>query len=116
MAAATVGLIFHLGTSEGQDALSKAIKYFPNRAFQSGVKPAVEFSYKFWVAAGRLNLINDGIVTVLARDEADAILGLKTANRRLAARGFKSTRWIFIGDADFQNTMRAALPGKRKPS
>lgn len=114
MTAATIGLVIDLGTSRGQDALSTAIKHFPNKDFQAGIKPAVEYKFKFLIAAGRLDLVNDGIFMVLTQDKARAISGLKAANRRLAVLRAKSTRWMFVGDAEFRNAMLVALPGNKE--
>jgi hypothetical protein len=110
MTAPTIGLIADLGTTQGQAALAKALQDFPNKDFHSGAKSAIEFKYKFLVAAGRLDRINDGVVMALALDEADAILGLITANRRLAKHGATSTHWVFAGEMGFQQrAIQAAL-------
>ena len=114
MTAPTIGLVFDLGTSQGQGALEKALQDFPNKDFRSGAQSAKENQMKFILAAGRLDSINDGVVLALAQDKASAISGLVTAKRRLAKHGFTSTRWVFIGDADFQNAMRAALAGRKE--
>lgn len=102
MAAATIGLIFDLGTSQGQGALAKAIQDFPNRDFRSGAQSAKENQMKFVLAAGRLDLANGGIVLMMAQDEDNAIFGLRAANRRLAGYGVTSTHWIVAGDPGFQ--------------
>jgi hypothetical protein len=110
MTAPTIGLVIDLGTTQGQAALAKALEDFPNKDFISGAKSAIEFRYKFLVAAGRLDRINDGVVMALTQDEADAILGLIAANRRLAEVGASSTTWFIAGDPGFrQRVAQAAL-------
>jgi hypothetical protein len=113
MTAPTIGLVFDLGTSQGQGALEKALQDFPNKDFRSGAQSAKENQMKFILAAGRLDRANGGIVLILTRDEDDAILGFTAANRRLAGYGVTSTHWIVAGDPGFQKrASQAALPGK----
>lgn len=115
MTAPTIGLVIALGTTEGQDALAKALQDFPNRDFHSGAQSAKENQMKFILAAGRLDRINGGIVLILAQDEPNAILGLIAANRRLAEVGASSTHWIVSGDPSFQQrAMQAAQSGDKK--
>jgi hypothetical protein len=110
MSAPTIGLIADLNTTQGQAALAKAMQDFPNKDFISGAQSAIEFKYKFLVAAGRLGSINDGVIMVLAQDEPNAILGLIAANRRLTEVGASSTHWIVAGDTGFrQRVAQAAL-------
>jgi hypothetical protein len=102
MTAPTIGLVFDLGTSQGQGALAKVLQDFPNKDFRSGVQSAKENQMRFILAAGRLDRANGGILLVMAQDEDNAILGLRAANRRLAGYGVTSTHWIVAGDPGFQ--------------
>lgn len=114
MIATTIGLVFDLGTSQGKDALAKAIEHFPNRDFQAGVKPAPELKARFVVAAGRLPRVNDGVFIMMAQDEPAAMMGLVAANARLAQLGSASTRWVFAGAPDFQQRVVLAAQSCNK--
>jgi hypothetical protein len=115
VSAPTIGLIANLGTTQGEAALAKALHDFPNRDFRSGIRSSKEFGMKFIVAAGRLDRVNDGVVMALAQDDDNAILGLITANRRLAKAGASSTHWIVAGTPDFQlRVTRVLQPGNKE--
>jgi hypothetical protein len=116
MTAPTIGLIADLNTTQGQAALAKALEDFPNKDFISGANSAIEFNYKFLVAAGRLDLDNGGVILILAKDEDAAILGFKTANRRLAKYGVTSTQWMFAGDKGIQQRLVQAAQSIDKGS
>lgn len=102
MTAATIGLLVDLETTEGKTVLAKAIQHFRNKDFRAGVKSVSDLKARFVVAAGRLDLPNDGVFIVMAQDEPAAMMGLVAANARLAQLGATSTHWLFAGEAAFQ--------------
>jgi hypothetical protein len=102
MAAPTIGLLVDLETTEGKTVLAKAIQHFRNKDFRAGVKSVSDLKARFVVAAGRLDLPNDGVFIVMAQDEPAAMMGLVAANARLAQLGAALTRWVFVGSPEFQ--------------
>jgi hypothetical protein len=114
MTAPTIGLIFDLGTSQGQGALAKALQDLPNKDFHSGVQSAKENQMRYILAAGALDRANGGIVLILTQDEDDVILGFTAANRRLAGYGVTSTHWIVAGDPGFQKRVSQAAQSTDK--
>lgn len=117
MIATTFGLVADLSTTQGQFVLAKALQNFANKDFHSGAASARNLKMKFFVAAGCLNLPDDGIVQALAHDEAAALECLVAVNRRMGEAGASSTRWIIAGDAGFQQrAMQVALAANKEAS
>jgi hypothetical protein len=114
MTATTIGLLIDLEATEGKTVLSKAIKHFCNRDFRSGVGSMSHIKARFVIAAGRLDLPDDGVFLVMAQDEPDAMMGLAAANARLAELGATSTHWIVAGDPGFQKRVSQAAQSTDK--
>lgn len=112
MNAATVGLFIDTESDAGQLTLADVTRHFKNRDLQNGMAVARQTKMRFIVAAGRLDIINDGAFIILVQEEANALIGFVAANHRMAEAGWTKTQWIVAGEADFSRKAQAVLEAK----
>jgi hypothetical protein len=100
MSADTVGLFIDTTSENAQDVLAEVMRCFKNADFQDAMTVAQEVKARFIIAAGRLNLLSDGVFVVLAHEELEALRATTVANRRLAEAGSTATRWLVAAGPD----------------